>query len=80
MRKKTIGILVTSVAVCALCIVTDASAMAAAFSSGNSPIASQSRGPKVKYHPTSLPPTLSKSFGNGLLTIFRLCHHTLDGI
>jgi hypothetical protein len=34
MRKKTIGILVTSVAVCALCIVTDASAIAGGHGGG----------------------------------------------
>src|SRR6516165_7507587 len=36
-------------------------AEAAAFSSGNSPIAIQSWWPKVRYHPMSLPPTLLKS-------------------
>src|SRR5262249_50226859 len=35
--------------------------------------------PKVKYHPMSLPPTLTK-FGDDFLTIFRLSHHALDGI
>src|ERR1700738_446156 len=34
---------------------------AAAFSSGHSPMTSQSWCPKVKYHPMSLPPTLLKS-------------------
>jgi hypothetical protein len=37
-------------------------AEAAAFSSGNSAMASQSGWPKVKYHPMSLPPTLLKSW------------------
>src|SRR5262249_17291336 len=36
-------------------------AEAAAFSSGNSPIASQSVRPKVRYQPMSLPPTLLNS-------------------
>src|SRR5262249_40840951 len=36
-------------------------AEAAAFSSGNSPIAIQSWWPKVRYQPMSLPPTLLKS-------------------
>src|SRR5271166_4399004 len=50
---------------------------AAAFSSGNSPMASQSWWPNSPDEPTSY--TLEE-FGNGFLTIFCLSQHPLDSV
>src|SRR3984893_10225638 len=52
-------------------------AEAAVFSSGNSPMASQSWWPKVKYHPMRLPPTLLKSLATASSRFFGLASMTL---
>src|SRR5262249_31728058 len=57
---------------------TASASEAATFSSGNSPMTSQSGRPKVKYQPISLPPTALEEVGDGLVSMLRFSQHALD--
>ena len=55
-------------------------AEAATFSSGNSPMTSQSCRPKVKYQPMSLPPTLLNRLATASSRFFWFGQHALDRV